>query len=93
MEFIILEVFHNYCQKATKGKFNINKKALVKTYGQPTYETHPQLLKKDEITPLIKKSEFQDRRQKLMEQISVYVIERNPELKSHLVCLFPEISH
>ncbi|KAJ3651342.1 hypothetical protein Zmor_017391 [Zophobas morio] len=81
------DVFRPYCQKATKGKYQLNKKFATKTYGQPTHETHPQLVKKDEITPFVKKSEFESRRQKLIEQIATYVRERNPEIKQHLVVI------
>ncbi|XP_044262173.1 xaa-Pro aminopeptidase 3 [Tribolium madens] len=80
-------VFRSYCKKATKGKFEFPRRTIFKSYGQPTHETHPQLLQKDEITPQIKRSEFQERRQKLMEQISVYVNERNPAMKQHLIVI------
>ncbi|EEZ97679.2 xaa-Pro aminopeptidase 3 isoform X1 [Tribolium castaneum] len=81
------DVFRSYCKKATKGKFEFPKRTIFKSYGQPTHETHPQLLQKDEITPLIKRSEFQDRRQKLMEQVCVYVNERNPSMREHLIVI------
>jgi hypothetical protein len=85
------DVFRRYCQKATKGKFSLNKKPTLKTYGQPTHETHPQLLSQDEITPSIKRTEFQERRQRLMEQIASYVSERNSGVKQHLVSRFTNI--
>ncbi|RZC33528.1 Xaa-Pro aminopeptidase 3, partial [Asbolus verrucosus] len=80
-------VFRCYCKKATRGKLSVTKTPCAKTYGQPTHETHPQLLVKDEITPLIKRSEFQERRQKLMDQIAQYVCERNPDIKQHLIVI------
>lgn len=84
---IIPGVFRSYCQKVRKGKYAMNKPIPGKTYGQPTSETHPYLIQKDEITPLIKKSEFQERRQKLIDQISTYVSERNPDVKNHLIII------
>ena len=38
-------------------------------YGQPTHFTHNYLIKEDEITPLITRSEYQKRRQNLMDLV------------------------
>ncbi|KAG8905497.1 hypothetical protein FRB99_008842 [Tulasnella sp. 403] len=40
-------------------------------FGQPTPHTHPHLLFDDEVTPGIKKSEYEGRRRRLMEEIHV----------------------
>jgi len=44
-------------------------KSLEKCYPQPTPQTHPQLLKDGEITPLIHRDEYQERRSKLMNEV------------------------
>ncbi|XP_044756035.1 xaa-Pro aminopeptidase 3 [Coccinella septempunctata] len=43
-----------------------------KCIGQPTHYTHPQLLKANEITPMITVKEYQSRRAKLLENISQF---------------------
>ncbi|XP_046440960.1 xaa-Pro aminopeptidase 3-like [Daphnia pulex] len=40
-----------------------------KSYPQPVFESHPNLLKKGEITPLIHKDEYKERRSKLMQKV------------------------
>ncbi|EGC40260.1 hypothetical protein DICPUDRAFT_96298 [Dictyostelium purpureum] len=39
--------------------------------GQPTHETHPHLLEKDEVTKGIKKEEFKERRNKLLKPFAI----------------------
>lgn len=73
------------CNKAIKGKFDITQKPPPITYGQPTHESHPQLIRKGEVTPLITKLEFQDRRHKLVDQITTYVSGKNPDINQHIV--------
>lgn len=51
-----------------------------KTLGQPTPETHPHILNVGEVTPLITKAEYQNRRLGLVESIL-----KNQKSKSHLV--------
>lgn len=58
-----------------------------KLFGQPTHESHPHLLNQGEITPQISKEEFQNRREKLVENVLQYS-EKNCAEKKHLVCTF-----
>jgi len=48
---------------------SISLKSVKKCYPQPTPETHPTLLKDGEISPLIHRNEYQERRSKLMNEI------------------------
>lgn len=57
-----------------------------KFFGQPTPESHPHLLSEGEITPLITKSEYQSRRDKLVEKILNYA-QKNCAEKKHVVCI------
>lgn len=61
-------------------------KTCVKTLkcGQPTPDTHPHLLKTGEVVPYIKISEFQDRRQNLIDLIH-YNSKKDEEIKANLV--------
>lgn len=54
-------------------------------YGQPTSDTHPHLLKEDEILPSIQKSEFMERRTNLISLIKRHMIETNNDAHSHVV--------
>ncbi|KDQ14198.1 hypothetical protein BOTBODRAFT_132675 [Botryobasidium botryosum FD-172 SS1] len=38
-------------------------------YGQPTYDSHPHILREDEVTPGIPKSEYERRRRELMARL------------------------
>lgn len=62
-------------------------KTCVKTpkCGQPTPDTHPHLLKSGEVVPYIKISEFQDRRQNLIDLIRHYNSKKEEEIKANLV--------
>lgn len=83
-------VFRYYCIKATKSKPTTTKwpsKNLIKTYGQPTAATHPHLLKDGEVMPHIQRSEFQERRQKLIESIAYHSAKNNKDLKRHLIII------
>lgn len=51
------------------------------------YQTHPHLLKEGEVTPLITRSEYQERRQRLIETIATHALKRNKDIKKHLVIL------
>lgn len=80
-------VFRSCYTKATKSKsadinVTLNKR---KSFGQPTWETHPHLLKEGEVTPSIQRSEYQSRRQKLIESIAAHAVKRNKDFKRHLV--------
>ncbi|KAF7268794.1 xaa-Pro aminopeptidase 3 [Rhynchophorus ferrugineus] len=72
------------CTKAARSKYKCDfgsKKAL----GQPTPYTHPHLLGENEVTPMIKKEEYQCRRQKLLELISDYSLKNNAPSKNHMI--------
>lgn len=53
-----------------------------KVYGQPTFKTHPHLLKTDELVQGVKLSEIVNRRQRLMETIAAA-----NHAKSHLIVI------
>lgn len=81
---IISGVFRKYCSKTAESHIKIESK---KVYGQPHYETHPHLLKEGEITPLIKKTEFQSRRDKLIDSLlkSVTCNDKENKHRNHVV--------
>lgn len=80
-------VFRCYCSKAVRTKPFVLQRdpSRRRNYGQPTFDTHPHLLAEGEVTPLILKSEYQDRRHKLIESIVAYATKRNTDIKRHLV--------
>lgn len=78
----------NYCIKAIKSKTQSHPDAVIKTLGQPTLQTHPHLLKENEITPNLSKNEYQTRRHKFAELISRYAKENRRTIKNHLVKIF-----
>lgn len=52
-------------------------------FGQPTNKTHPHLVDENELTPQTTKQEYQDRRNRLMDQMplnSILILSTNPEL-------------
>ncbi|KAB0796354.1 hypothetical protein PPYR_10415 [Photinus pyralis] len=59
----------------------------VKAYGQPTATTHPHLIKDGEITPFIQRSEFQERRQRLVESIVAHSLNCDKNSKTHLIVI------
>lgn len=87
VNFFWFAVFRCYCSKAVRTKPTFLKRDSLgrKSYGQPTFETHPHLIAEGEITPLITKSEYQERRHKLLEAIVAYAFKRNKDIKRHLV--------
>ncbi|XP_051158781.1 xaa-Pro aminopeptidase 3-like isoform X2 [Leptopilina boulardi] len=60
-----------YSTKVVENTSSIcDQQRIIQTsFGQPTYQTHPHLIKKGEIIPGIQLEEFKTRRSKLMEQI------------------------
>lgn len=56
-----------FCQAARAQSQHAQR--TTRSYGQPTSETHPHLLRQGEVTPGIQQSEYQLRRQKLIESI------------------------
>lgn len=55
--------------------------------GQPTFQTHPHLLREGEIVPGIQLPELQERRTKLMNSVQQYSKETRPDVKNHLVII------
>ncbi|CAL7948080.1 unnamed protein product [Xylocopa violacea] len=73
---------NNLNQLQTEQPSNI----LCRSCGQPTAVTHPHLVKDGEILPGIQRYEFEQRRDKLIENISSYACIRNLG-KSHIVII------
>lgn len=71
-----------FCTRAVKCPKNYE--AHPKSnYGQPTAETHPHLLNEGEVTPLITKFEYQNRRSSLSELIA----KNSPKDTNHLIVI------
>ncbi|KAG5683565.1 hypothetical protein PVAND_012838 [Polypedilum vanderplanki] len=72
-------------------KFSIKDKSQFlkpqRLYGQPTYRTHPHLLKAGEIVQGITSDEISYRRIQLMETIKAYSAANYPNVKNHLVVI------
>ncbi|KRT80604.1 Peptidase, partial [Oryctes borbonicus] len=82
------DVFRYFCSKSPKSKLHKpistqNKKS----YGQPTSESHPFLLKDGEVTPGISRREYQDRRQKLVEEIVTYSSKNSKKASTYLIVI------
>ncbi|CAH1964027.1 unnamed protein product [Acanthoscelides obtectus] len=75
----------NYCIRTHTAKNKTNDHGKRKALGQPTPETHPHLLNPDEVTPLITKTEYQNRRCQLIESIMKKAIKSSEYQKNHLV--------
>lgn len=77
---------NSYCTKAVenivKGICDLNAK---KPLGQPGPHTHPHLIGENEVTPFIKKDEYQCRRQRLVEAIVEHSRKCNSQAQSHMV--------
>nr|XP_023028066.1 probable Xaa-Pro aminopeptidase 3 [Leptinotarsa decemlineata] len=75
-----------FCMKAAKSKVECpfsNRKSV----GQPTSETHPHLLSEGEVTPMITKCEYQNRRAGLVESILKYVSRIGLIQKNHMIVI------
>lgn len=69
-------------------KTNLLKSKIINKYvqyGQPTFHTHPHLIKENELCPEIPLKEFQLRRDILMKNIQKFSITTNNILKNHIV--------
>lgn len=73
---------NNLNQQQTEQPSNI----FCRSCGQPTAATHPHLVKDGEILPGIQRYEFQQRRDKLIENISSYASIKNLG-KSHIIVI------
>ncbi|KAI9562058.1 hypothetical protein GHT06_013023 [Daphnia sinensis] len=51
-------------------QLDLQQNQLLRKYPQPVFESHPHLLKIGEVTPLIHKDEYKERRTKLMQKVS-----------------------
>lgn len=71
-----------YGSKSNKKRFGANYK---KAYGQPRYETHPHLLDKGEVNPLVSKEEFQIRRGMLIHDF-LKTLPLGRRYENHMVC-------
>lgn len=58
-----------------------------KVYGQPTFKTHPHLLRENELIQGIKLDEIVARRLRLMETIKAYSMTNLSSVKSHLIVI------
>ncbi|XP_049821354.1 xaa-Pro aminopeptidase 3 isoform X2 [Aethina tumida] len=58
-----------------------------KTFGQPTHYTHPQLMKKDEVTPLITQTEYKTRREKFVQKLVKHIKKNNSVDCRHIVVI------
>lgn len=84
----VLDVFQYAKIKASKSTLTATKAttaSVKKTYGQPTYESHPNLIKYGEVTPCVQVSEYQNRRELLAESIVTYTKQLKKNIKKHLV--------
>lgn len=75
--------------KTTQVSVNEKRKWLQsdKTYGQPTFKTHPHMLKENELVQGVKLDEIVTRRTRLMETIKAYSSTNLRTVKNHLIVI------
>ncbi|GJQ74514.1 hypothetical protein Trydic_g21381 [Trypoxylus dichotomus] len=84
----VVDAFRYFCSKSPKSKLYKPLSAPnKKSYGQPTSESHPFLLKDGEVTPGISRREYQDRRQKLVEAIVSYSSQNSKKASTYLIVI------
>ncbi|CAG9770275.1 unnamed protein product [Ceutorhynchus assimilis] len=76
-----------YCSEVTQNKVKACESQNRKALGQPAPHTHPHLLGENEVTPLIKKEEYQSRRQKLVETIVEHANKQNCLSSDHVIII------
>lgn len=80
---------NNFRSKTTQVSFNDQRKWLQseKVYGQPTFKTHPHLLKENELVQGIRLDEIVTRRFRLIETIKSYSSINLSSVKNHLIVI------
>lgn len=87
--FLDFTKFNSSRLKTTQVSIKDQRKWLQseKVYGQPTFKTHPHLLKENELIQGIKLDEIVARRQRLMETIKAYSSINLKTVKNHLIVI------
>ena len=85
MEFSFLEIRSKTTQVSIKDQRKWLQSERV--YGQPTFKTHPHLLKENELVQGVKLDEIISRRQRLMETIKSYSSTNHVGVKNHLIVI------
>ncbi|KAL1505290.1 hypothetical protein ABEB36_004885 [Hypothenemus hampei] len=82
-------IFKKFCTKVVENvvKGTVCDINVTKTLGQPAPHTHPHLIGEDEVTPLIKKYEYQCRRQKLVDAILEHSKKLNLPFQNHMIII------
>ncbi|KAJ8962024.1 hypothetical protein NQ314_005806 [Rhamnusium bicolor] len=83
---LVLDLFRNFCMKAAKSKVK-SPSVIKKHFGQASFETHPHLINEGEVTPLITKCEYQERRYNLVESIMSYAEKHNQGKNNHVIVI------
>ncbi|XP_060526406.1 xaa-Pro aminopeptidase 3 [Cylas formicarius] len=77
-----------FCTQPAKSKLRgACESGQGKPLGQPAHHTHPHLLGDGEVTPLIKKGEYQCRRQNLVESVVSNATKSDPHAKRHMIVI------
>lgn len=81
--------FTLFREKTTQVSIKDQRKWLQsdKIYGQPTFKTHPHMLKENELVQGVKLDEIISRRLRLMETIKAYSTTNHSAVKSHIVVI------
>lgn len=82
------QILSKYSTRVTrKTACDHSPKILQSTFGQPTPQTHPHLMKEGEVVPGIQLEEFKSRRSKLMERILTNNLTGRNSSPSHVVII------
>ncbi|CAG9856683.1 unnamed protein product [Phyllotreta striolata] len=79
-------------QICTRAKSTLTSKSTIKAtseriLGQPTGDSHPHLLNEGEVTQLLNKREYENRRIKLAESVAEYSIKNGLKSKNHMIVI------
>ncbi|CAH0552675.1 unnamed protein product [Brassicogethes aeneus] len=81
----------SFCEIKTAVKKSIKDEQINsanKTFGQPTFTTHPHIItSENEVTPLITKEEYSNRRHNFVEKLVQHVKNQSNENKRHLIVI------